>query len=253
MDWRSGVSVLVPWRPDGGHRDAAWNHLRARWEQRHPGWQVVTGAAPDGPWCKAAAVADALTRAAGELLVVADADVWSDGVQDAVTAVAGGAPWAVPHWHVHRLTEAATAAVLAGGRMEGEVGGSRWRRVERQPYPGYPGGGMVVLPRALYGQVPLDPRFAGWGQEDECWAAALKTVAGVPWRGGADLWHLWHPPQRRMTPRFGSREGRELYRRYQAARTPAAMRELLAEARAAAVKSAPCSGPRSRSGRPSRR
>ncbi|GAA4082769.1 hypothetical protein [Actinomadura miaoliensis] len=223
------VSIVVPWRPDGCHRDAAWSYLRRLWEQRYTGWQILEGRPPDGGWCKAAAVAAAVERAAGEVLVVADADVWCEGVQAAVDAVTAGAPWAVPHWHVHRLTETATAAVLAGGRLDGELGGSRWRRLERQPYPGFAGGGLVVLPRVLYREVPLDPRFVGWGQEDECWALALTTIAGVPWRGEAPLWHLWHPPQPRTSSRWGSPASQALCRRYQAARTPAAMRRLLGE------------------------
>lgn len=223
------VSVLVPWRPDGGHRDAAWQHLRARWEREHPGWQIVEGRAPDGPWCKAAAVADALDRSAGQVLVIADADVWTSGVQAAVDAVEAGAPFAIPHWHVHRLTQTATATVLAGHPVEGAIGTSAWRRLERQPYPGYVGGGITVLSRGLYDQVPLDPRFTGWGQEDECWAKALTVITGPPWRGQADLWHLWHPPQPRHSARWGSPESRQLARRYRTARTPETMRALLAE------------------------
>jgi len=43
----------------------------------------------------------------------------------------------------------------------------------QRPYPGYPGGGITVLPRSTYTEVPLDLRYEGWGQEDESWAHAL--------------------------------------------------------------------------------
>ncbi|WP_433242482.1 hypothetical protein [Actinomadura nitritigenes] len=225
------MSVLVPWRPDGGHRDAAWAYLRDRWAREHPGWQIVEGRAPDGAWCKAAAVGSALARADGQLLVVADADVWTDGVAEAVEQVAAGAPWAIPHWHVNRLTPDATARVLAGGRLEGDIGKSRSLRWERLPYPGFPGGGMTVLTRELYVESPMDPRLLGWGQEDECWALALHTLAGAPWRGPDDLWHFYHPPQPRRSARWGSEESRRLYVAYRiASRNPAAMCELLAGA-----------------------
>lgn len=216
------VSVVVPWRPDGGPRDSAWEYLAWRWRRTHPNWQVVTGTAPDGPWCKAAAVAEALPRATGEVLIVADADVWCPGVTQAVDAVANGAGWAVPHGLVHRLTPDATMAVLAGGPLLGPV--------VQFPYRGYPGGGMTVLTRETYEQVPLDPRFAGWGQEDESWALALTCLTGAPWRGDAPLWHLWHPPQDRTSRRWGSDASRALWARYcQAAADPDAMRALLAE------------------------
>jgi hypothetical protein len=219
------VSVLVPWRPDGAHRDAAWAWVSRRWADRHPDWQVVVGVAPDGPWCKALAVADALDRADGDLLVIADADVWCDGVGQAVTAVQGGAPWAVPHGKVHRLTAPATALVLEGTDPAAIVGG-----LARGRYGGVEGGGMAVLTRALYEQAPIDPRFRSWGQEDESWGAALTVVAGKRWRGVTPLWHLWHPPEPRLNQHVGNATSWALHVRYQvASRSQEAMRRLLAE------------------------
>ncbi|MFD5184021.1 hypothetical protein ACFWMQ_15695 [Streptomyces sp. NPDC058372] len=156
------------------------------------------------------------------MLIVADADVWVD-VSEAMTAVDDGAPWAVPHASVRRLTEGAARAVLAGAPLgDGPLAEPAYRGVE--------GGGVTVLPRILYEQAPLDPRFAGWGQEDEAWGIALRAVAGQPWRGAAPLYHLWHPPQDRLSRRWGSRDGMTLYRRYRhAARRPEEVRSLLAE------------------------
>lgn len=109
---------------------------------------------------------------------------------------------------------------------------------------------MTVLPRALYERVPLDPRFAGWGQEDGSWADALTALAGPPWRGDHPkqplhpMWHLWHPPQERTFPAgrsasraIGSAEGLALRQRYRAAARagPGAMAALLAEARSAGL------------------
>lgn len=204
------VSVLVPWRPDGGPRDAAWEWVRRRWEQTYPQWQLVTGTGPAGMWCKAAAVADALTRATGSFLVVADADLWCDGVSQAVQAVFDGAPWAMPHGKVCRLDRHATAQVLAGGPLGGGL--------TQPPYRGVPGGGMVVVPRDVYKIAPLDSRFVGWGQEDTSWAVALDTLAGNGWRGTHPLFHLWHPPQPRMNRHVGNAAGWALHNRYLMAR-----------------------------------
>ena len=81
---RPPVSVLVPWRetPD---RAPLWAYLRAKWTSTFPNWEIIEGSCPDGPWRKGLAVADALTRARGDVLVVADADVWTDGVAEAVS------------------------------------------------------------------------------------------------------------------------------------------------------------------------
>lgn len=221
------VSVVVPWRGGCLWREAAWAHLQRRWAHEHPGWEVVQGHAPDGPWCKADAVADGLARTIGDVLVVADADVWTEHVTDAVAAVEQGAPWTIPHLMVHRLTPDTTRDTILGVQPL-----TTGLPVEREPYPGYPGGGITILPRALYEQVPLDPRYRGWGQEDESWALALHTLAGEPWRGTEPLYHLWHPPQprSRTSRHWGSEESKALFHRYQrAAHNPHTMRALLNE------------------------
>lgn len=222
------VSVLVPWRPGCPHREAAWTYVRGWWAAEHPDWQVVEGRYDDGAWRKAAAVADALTRADGDLLVIADADVVCDGVGLAVAAMGQGAPWAIPHRAVHRLTQAATAAVLAGGPLP-DMSVRRADQPVREVHSGAAGGGLTVLPRHTYEQVPLDPRFVGWGQEDTSWAHALLVMAGPWWRGTAPLLHLYHPPQPRLSRSVGSRENLNLHRRYRHTSTQQGMAALLAE------------------------
>lgn len=187
------------------------------------GWPVVEALAPAGPWVKAAAVMPAVEASAADVMVVADADVWCDGLAKAVDAVVQGAVWAIPHGRVCRLTESASEAVEAGASPSRDD-------VEQPPYRGVPGGGIVVIPRASVLEVPLDPRFVGWGGEDHSWGYALRTLLGSPWRGSAPLWHLWHPPQPRLSRRIGSAENDALHLRYAAARrNPAAMRALIDE------------------------
>lgn len=215
------VAVLVPWRPDGGPRQTVWAWVRQQWA-RWPDWEIVTGAPPDGPWSKGAAVADALRQTSADVLVVADADVWSYGIPAAVTAVADSrARWAMPHHLVRRLTEDATRAVLDGAPLDGQP--------TQETHPGVAGGGLVVLARDVLEGVPMDPGFEGWGQEDQAWALALTTLAGPMWRGTADLFHLWHPPAPRRSRAVGSTASLARYRRYQAASGQASqMRALVA-------------------------
>lgn len=221
MGGGSRVSVVIPWRPGCPHREAALDWTLDRWQAA--GYEPVLGEHADGQWCKAAAVQSGLARANGELLVIADADVWTDGVGEAIDAVAAGAPWAVPHRLVHRLTQPATARALTGSPPDRLP-------TEQPPYKGFEGGGITVLPRDLYEQVPLDSRYSGWGQEDESWALALRVLVGAPWRGTAPLYHLWHPPQPRLSRRWGTRDGMALHRRYRAAaQSPHRMRSLLDE------------------------
>ncbi len=240
------VSVLVPYRPDSPERTRAWRWVASWWADHHPDFQVVAGAGPDGPWRKALAVADALSRADGDLLVIADADVVTDGVGAAVAQVEAGAAWAIPHRWVHRLSEAATTMVYDGTDLlrAADLGGYAFHAgpagapaMPRRPYVGVAGGGMLVLPRTTYERAPLDPRFAGWGSEDLAPACALAALAGRPWRGTDRMFHLYHPLQPRLNAHVGNADSHALLVRYQYAAKagPDAMAALLAEAAAVTV------------------
>lgn len=214
------VAVVVPWRPGDEHREAAWQWVKNRYATQHPTWEVVEGMHLGGPWCKAEAVADGLRRTTAGTLIIADADVWADNLTETISHVQPGS-WAIPHGLVHRLDQPSTTAVLSGGPLGGTLA--------ERPYKGHPGGGIVCLHRSDYQTTPLDPRFRGWGSEDDSWAIALTVLLGKPWRGTATLWHLWHPPQERISRVTGSAESAHLFARYRRARTPKAMTALLEE------------------------
>jgi hypothetical protein len=219
------VAVVVPLHGDCPYRERAWKWVRARYAERHPDWKVVEARLDAEPWCKAQAVNPAVAECDLEIVVISDADVWTDGLGVAVAAVEAGAPWAIPHTQVHRLDETGTAAVLAGADWVDQP-------LAQRAYKGIEGGGVAVAPREVLTSVPLDERFVGWGQEDECHALALRTLAGKPWRGRAALVHMFHPPQPRMTRRRGSEESWELRKRYfAAAKDPSALRALIEESR----------------------
>lgn len=215
--------VIIPWRGGCPHREAALDWLTGRFGD----WEPRISEPPEGPWSKGAAVAAAADGLDHDTVVVVhDADVWSPGTTAAVEAVKGGAPWAVPHRGVHRLTEHATSHVLAGADPDHDLEHSE------RAYTGLAGGGIVVLTAATLRRVPLDRRFEGWGGEDHSWGIALETLTGRSWRGKHPLWHLWHPPQHRLTRKVGSAASHQLFRRYHAARdNPAAMTALIEEGR----------------------
>ncbi len=226
------VSVVVPWHGTCPHRERAFAWVKARYAAAHPAWEVVVGVGGD-PWCKAAAVEDGLSRASGDVLVVADADVWCQGLQAAVDVLGDGAAWVVPHLSVHRFNEAATRQVLDGADP-GAV-----TEFDEDPYHGWVGGGLVVLRREDYWRAPLDHRFRGWGNEDASWGHALEAIVGPHVRLDRPLCHLWHPPQQRMSRRVGNPVSEDLWRRYRSARgRPDRMAALVAEGRGGGARQA---------------
>lgn len=215
------VEVVVPLAGDCSHRLRAWEWC----SDRLPLPPIVADPA-EGPWVKALAVMPAVLASTADVIVMADADVWVPNLPEAVEAVQQGMEWAVPHRGVHRLTREGTAALYSG---------SDWATLplDQNPYLGVEGGGALVARREVLIDVPLDPRFIGWGSEDESWGVALRELHGPPWRptGHAPLIHLWHPPQARRSRARGSAENWALRRRYMQARNNSvAMRRIVKEA-----------------------
>lgn len=224
------VAVVVPWRPGCPHRQAALDWVLAAYASHHPDWDVVLGTSAEGPFSRSQAILDAAHRTDADVVVVADSDVWvdPDAMRTAVEASVHG--WAIPHTLIHRLSPESTAKVLGGADWRG-LPLSTDNTQDRRPYRGHETGTLVVFRRDVLDDVSPDPRFVGWGAEDDAWAYALRCLAGPPWRGPADLVHLWHPPQPRLSRRVGSRESRALLERYRRARRdPDAMRALVDEA-----------------------
>lgn len=221
------VAVLVPFGGDCPHRYLAWGWLRARFAERHPDWQLVLGTTDVEGFSRTQAILDALRRTDADTLVVSDADVWSDGLEKAVERVAEHG-WAIPHGLIHRLSSESTRQVLDGADWRG-LPLSTDNSQDSKPYKGHETDTLCVFTREAIEAVPPDPRFVGWGQEGDAWACALHALIGKPWRGTADLVHLWHPPQPRQSRVIGNPESLALLRRYKNARTADLMCALLAE------------------------
>jgi hypothetical protein len=162
-------------------------------------------------------------QATGDVLVIADADVVIEpsAIAQAITMLAAGVPWVVPHTNVMRLDEASTNQLLAQDPADAVLAG----QLTRPAYTGFAGGGIIVVTREtwiLSGGIPHE--FAGWGGEDEALAVILDTLCGPHVRLTGDLWHLWHQP----ADKAAKRDNRTVLAPYlRAAGDPAAMRHLI--------------------------
>lgn len=217
------ISAIIPWQPGCAHRQ---QNLPWVVQQLEPLVDEVVIGEISGPWSKAEAVAKGLETARGDVLVIHDADVWVQDpswVTDCLKALYTVSAVA-PHSTVRRLPDAVSTRSV--------VGGANPYSFDSQNHRARFGGGIVVLERSTYEHCPLDPRFVGWGQEDESWAIALDVLFGRCVQQPRDLIHLWHPPQERLDRRWGSQESTALYKRYEtAAESREAMLDLIAEVR----------------------
>jgi glycosyltransferase involved in cell wall biosynthesis len=216
----SGVALIVPFAPDGGAREEAWDWLQRRYEALVPEWDIRLGTSTPLLWRKGEAIAEALDGCSASVLVIADADclVPIAALRRGVELVeTGRASWVVPHTLVHRLKEDASRSYLERDpSAPAEIPPPA--SLERPPYLGYEGGGILVVGRSEFEATGGIPReFVGWGAEDEALAVILSTLVGPATRLESDLVHFWHKPQLgrgAATKRGpGYRQNRALYQR----------------------------------------
>lgn len=96
-----------------------------------------------------------LKRAWSEVSVIHDADVWREGLSQAVTQIQQDTSWEIPHWHVHRLMKDATANAFATNRIPHAA------PLELPAYVGFLGGRIITPRKETYLHTPLDPHFKG--------------------------------------------------------------------------------------------
>lgn len=188
------ASVLVPYRPDGDMRDAAWDWVvRPSWEALDVEILVESpgpGVHP-GEFNHPAAINAARRRATSDVLIVADADTWwapTRFVEQAVDLVRTGvASWVLPeeYW---QLGERQTNLLL---------GGDPWDVADLADWIGFGSAwsGVVVVHREAFDRVGgYDERWTHWGSDDAAFAVTMtnlvEPVTRVP---GSRALHLWHP------------------------------------------------------------
>lgn len=203
--------VAMPWRDSGDEdrrRTMEWS--KARWESY--GYPVVQHPGGDGDWNASAARNGAVEAAHARVVIIADADVMVEkDTIDRAVRLAITEPWVVPHGKVHRLSRKSTDRLVeSGGDLPAPSG------TIRQPYEGVAGGGLMVMTPGQFDRAGrFDPRFRGWGGEDEAFGMAASTLIGKPVRFDGPLWHAYHPPGlRQKDPHY--EQNRELFKRYQA-------------------------------------
>jgi len=235
------VKIIIPWREGCPNREANLGVVKQWWTEYYD-WPVHLGhwGPEKGSWRKGCAVRQAMdTSEPTDVVVVADADVIIPGVYQAIEALETSRyEWAIPQRTVYRLTPDATNLVVQGKmRLPAVVDDPRKYAGLAETYICSAGGGAVVLTSEALSRCPMDPRFAGYGQEDHSWGRALYMLAGAPHQVVSPLWHLWHAPQPRLrvgdsiSRGIGSLESLRLWTRYRIATTRPLMEALIEEAR----------------------
>lgn len=192
MNHKPEISILIPFR-DNGTRKAQREWLHQRWLKLFPSAEIIV-AEDDGldPFSKTIAVNNAYKQSSSDIIAMVDADCWIDPaiLLDAAEKIRSGqASWARPCNDVYKLTKEFTKKLI---NFESSVD----LVIDREDYRDITKaiGFVVVFSKDQFEKVGgMDPRFRGWGGEDNAWNLMLTTLFGEAFEGNEIGFHLWHP------------------------------------------------------------
>lgn len=186
------VDVLVPLRlnrtKEPLSRREAWRYVRAFWSEQLHEYRVITGDDGGQPFSRGSTLNQLAARSTAPVLVIADADVVAE-------------PYQV-HAAVEQCQQAATGMVLAfddyvplspeattlvyAGDLEHLAGQpvAPWTCISAL---------FAITRKHFHAAGGFDPRFRGWGREDDAFKHAVETLVGHTWRISGRCYHLNHP------------------------------------------------------------
>lgn len=182
--------VVTPYRPDGGRREEIWSWCKAHWESY--GVEVITADSGDDPFTPGCSRNLAVAMSAGDPIILADADTIATA-----DVVAMARSWDVSRWAIAyqsngyvALTEDATNGLLRTdpARYDAIFVPAEAIRAQIESHAG-----CLIVPQAAFARVGgYDPRFRGWGYEDDAFHESLSTLWGTPYRVPGFAVHLYH-------------------------------------------------------------
>jgi glycosyltransferase involved in cell wall biosynthesis len=230
------VSIIIPFR-DQGDRSRQLEWLRRRYEALAPDFEVIVE--PDDgrePFSKTIAVNNGFKKATGDILAVIDADVWVERqtIEEAASMIRSRrAVWVRPAATVLRLSEETTWGLI---EQPADIDTPDFLVSQCDAITQTVGLAFVVSADHFADLGGMDPRFRGWGWEDNAFNDAMRCLHGREVVFDRPLVHLWHPrPKdqngRRVWANQGERNATLGTRYKRARRDPAAMRKLVTEYR----------------------
>lgn len=220
--------MLVPFRPDGGHRDRLWDFLQFGFWPRFDFDVCVGGDSGAGRFNRSAAL-NAAARVAGDwdVAVIADSDTWvpTRQLDQAIGLAVDSGRLVSALSGVVELDADCTEALLSCGFDETRLSVAAVRTDELATQSS-----MLVVGRRLWDDIGgFDEGFAGgWGGEDNAFWRAAHILGGTPLRTAGFAFHLWHEPAAPDAYKrsdAGYRANLARWHRYRVARTVAQLRQ----------------------------
>lgn len=185
------VSILIPWRPDGGQRDRVfYGYVLPKWVET--GAQVCVGRDDlTGPFNCSRAQNRAFREAKHDLLFMIGADTLPDPGALLVTScrLSVHGDWFALFEKTGYYSEADTERILSGADPDS---------IELDYVLPFCTGPVALTRDAYVATGGMDERFQGWGYEDAAFRQTLAGLFGAPPALPATARCLWHETDHRI-------------------------------------------------------
>lgn len=185
------VSVIIPISLNDKPREQAFQWVKKFYETMFPEVELCIGVCNEKPFSKAKVINKTVEKSKGDILVIADADIFYDPslLEQSIKQLETHA-WVIPFRNVLNISQKSTQDLL---EIEPQWPLPINIETKSRPYGPRATGGVNIVPRTHFETVyGFDERFVGWGGEDDAFAASLKQLCGNAKRMDATLYHLWH-------------------------------------------------------------
>jgi len=185
------VSILLPWRPDGGIRDRVfYDYVLPKWQET--GADICVGEDdPTGPFNCSRAQNRAFRQAKHDLLFMIGADTLplyrTDMLDARLCALAFG--WVPLFSQTGYYTKEGTEQILSGADPDS---------IELDYVLPFCTGPVALTRDAYVATGGMDERFSGWGYEDAAFRQTLAGLFGAPPALPSTARCLWHEVDHRI-------------------------------------------------------
>lgn len=201
------VSILIPFKSDGGYRDKNCSWIKERYEILMPNAEICIGSSDIEPFSRSASINNAAKLATRDIFIICDGDMVFDvkQIEKALTGL-DHYTWIIPFISTNMLTLEQTSDML---KKDPSIIMSNIDFTGCENFVGSVGQ-INIVPQKYFEQIRgFDERFKGWGFEDNAFQISMDTLCGPHARLKTSMWHLYHP----TAPQSNYQNNYELFNR----------------------------------------
>lgn len=192
------ISILVPYKSDNGIRDKNWAWIEKRYTSLMPNAEICMGESTTELFSRSDAINNAARKATRDIFIIADSDITFDIEQIQLgLSMLSKYKFVVPFSHIIRLDSSLTNKLISypSNISLSSIDTNNCKKDTGTPY--YLVGGIGIIEKSTFFQCGgFDPRFQGWGGEDDAFSYVIKHLYGEFGRPtDNNMYHLFHPQE----------------------------------------------------------